>query len=205
MARDKSILLLRTTRANLDTQKNASGLLVGELYYITDEGKVVIGSAVNAYTDPSDLVKDTTPQLGGDLDLNGKNIAHTAILSTNGTYQGEILTVTVDTNAVGFGAALAQAADFHFDEADADAIATAYMVVLACETGTGTKKVLLKGQICNTGWSWSAGPVYLSITQGTLTQTLVSGVDDVNLWVGFALSATCIYFNPYLYVAERTA
>ena len=32
-----------------------------------------------------DVADDTTPQLGGDLDVNGKTIAHTFVLGANGT------------------------------------------------------------------------------------------------------------------------
>lgn len=152
----------------------------------------------------SDLVNDTTPQLGGNLDLNGKCIDYGAILSTNGTFEGELMTVTVDTNSVGFGALLAQGTDFNFDEADADAVANCYGLVMAVETGTGSKKALLKGQICNTDWNWSAGFIYASTTQGTLTQTKPTGTDDVNVIVGWALSADTMFFAPYLYYQERT-
>ena len=33
----------------------------------------------------SNVVQDTTPQLGGDLDVNGKTIAHTFVLGANGS------------------------------------------------------------------------------------------------------------------------
>lgn len=49
MARNATITVLRTTRANLDAQAGASGLLVGEPYLITDEGRIAVGTAVNAY------------------------------------------------------------------------------------------------------------------------------------------------------------
>ena len=51
MARDKTIKILRTTKANLDTQKNASGLLAGEPYFVTDEDRIAIGTAVNNYSE----------------------------------------------------------------------------------------------------------------------------------------------------------
>lgn len=140
---------------------------------------------------------DTTPQLGGDLDVNGKSVDWGAVISTNTTYKGETLSVTVDTNSIGFGALLAQASDFHFDEADALAMATCNMLVLALEAGTGTKKVLLKGQICNTAWNWVNGPVYASETLGGLTQSLPLAEDAVIAVVGWALSGDTIYFNPY--------
>ncbi|MBS3945352.1 MAG: hypothetical protein KGZ42_07635 [Melioribacter sp.] len=51
MARDKTIKFLRTTKSNLDTQKNANNLLAGEPYLITDENRIAVGTAVNAYSD----------------------------------------------------------------------------------------------------------------------------------------------------------
>lgn len=128
-----------------------------------------------------------------------------AILTTNGTYKGIIITGTVDTNSVGVGACLAQAADFHWDEADADAVANTYGLVLACETSTGSKILLLLGQLCNTAWNWSAGLVFLSTTAGTLTQTAPTGEDDVVIPVGFALSADTVYFNPGMFSLEYAA
>lgn len=163
----------------------------------------VIPSTTFATAGSTDLVNDTTPQLGGNLDLNGKSIDYGAILSTNGTYQGDIMSVTVDTNGVGFGALLAQGADFHYDEADADAAANCYGLVIALETGTGTKKVLMKGEVCNTDWNWSAGFIYASTTQGTLTQTKPTGTDDVTVIVGYALSADTMWFAPYAYYQEH--
>lgn len=129
--------------------------------------------------------------------FSGDNIDWGAVISTNTTYKGETLNVTVDTNSIGFGGLLAQASDFHFDEADASAMANCNMLVLALEAGTGTKKVLLKGQICNTAWNWVNGPVYASETLGGLTQSLPLAEDAVIAVVGWALSGDTIYFNPY--------
>lgn len=129
--------------------------------------------------------------------FSGDNIDWGAVISTNTTYKGETLSVTVDTNSIGFGCLLAQASDFHFDEADASAMANCNMLVLALEAGTGTKKVLLKGQICNTAWNWVNGPIYVSETLGGLTQSLPLAEDAVIAVVGWALSGDTIYFNPY--------
>ena len=41
----------RGTRANLETLKTNSQLVVGQLYVITDEGRIAIGTAINAYID----------------------------------------------------------------------------------------------------------------------------------------------------------
>lgn len=49
MARGNPIKFLRTTRANLDVQKAASGLIAGEPYLITDELLLAVATATNGY------------------------------------------------------------------------------------------------------------------------------------------------------------
>jgi len=118
------------------------------------------------------------------------------ILTINETYDGETLSVTVDDASSVFGRVLFQAADFNYDRSDADAAATMPGFVMALEAGSGTKEVLLKGQICDTDWNWNAGLVYVSTTIGSLTQTAPSGSSDVLQVVGWALSADTILFSP---------
>ena len=143
-----------------------------------------------------DVASDATPQLGGNLDLNGYNIEHVAVLTVNGTYQGEIITVTVDDASAAFGTPLYCATDFHFERADADASGTMHCEAVALEAGAGSKKVLLNGQICNTAWNWVSGPVYISCTTGEFVQTAPTGIGDQVQRVGFALSPDTIYFSP---------
>ena len=126
-------------------------------------------------------------------------------LAADHTAVGEIITATVDTNAVGFGAALVMAADGHFDEADADAIATMPCIALALETGTGSKKVLLRGIIRDDTWNWTPGArLYVSTTQGTLTATAPAGEDDCVQCVGSAWDDDHVLFNPSMDVAVVT-
>lgn len=81
MARGNTIKVLRTTRANLDSQKAASGLIAGEPYLITDEDRFAVATAVNAYVDFARLSEmspnaatltsgDTTPSVAA---LGGRN------------------------------------------------------------------------------------------------------------------------------------
>ena len=58
MARGQPIKVLRTTRAALNSQASAAGLLVGEPYLITDEGRLAIGLSTTTYGDvvlPADI------------------------------------------------------------------------------------------------------------------------------------------------------
>ncbi|NNL43301.1 MAG: hypothetical protein HKO79_12500, partial [Desulfobacterales bacterium] len=151
-----------------------------------------------------DIVDDTTPQLGGDLDLNGNNIDYGAILTVNGTYEGEIITVTVDDAGATFGAVLAQAADFNYDRADADAVASSVGLVMNLSVGSGSQDVLLQGQVCNIAWNWSAGFLYLdTAVPGGMTQTAPTGTGDQVVVLGWALSADTIMFRPSLVLVEN--
>jgi hypothetical protein len=157
----------------------------------------------------SNVVEDTTPQLGGDLDLNDHQIQLKFEPGSDDTASGLIISATVDTNAEGVGAPLMMAADGHFDTADASVSTTSPALALALETGTGTKKVLLHGVMRNDGWAWTTGPgklslIYLSLTLGTLTQTQPSATDEVVQPVGWALSDDCMYFCPSLIYFTHT-
>jgi hypothetical protein len=127
--------------------------------------------------------------------LNGYCIDYGSILSSNGTYVGEIMTVTVDDASSAFGKVLCQGADFHYDRADADSSTTAPGFVIALESGSGSKKVLLRGQICSSGWSFAAGKLYLSGTIGDMTTTPPSGAGQQIQPLGWALSATTVFFS----------
>ena len=178
---------------NIEVADLASGVLDTDLSSVSGSDDT-IPSAKATKTALDTKLAATSPAVGIDLG---------AILSSNGTYKGITITGTVDTNGVGFGAVLAQAADFHWDEDDADAIANCYGLAMAVETGTGSKILILQGQVCNTAWNWSAGNIYLSTTQGTITQTPPSGTDDCVVYLGFALSADTIYFNPSGVIVEH--
>ena len=147
--------------------------------------------------------------MSGDIALNDYNISLTMEPTSDDTTSGLYVTMTVDSNSTGVGCPLYMAADGHWDEADADAVATAPALGLAMETGTGSKKVLLWGIMRNDGWDFTTGPgelslVYLSATVGTLTQTAPSGTGDVIQAVGSALSDGVLLFNPQLHVVEHT-
>jgi len=51
VARITPIRLLRTTQANLDSQGGSSNLLEGEPYWITDEGRLAVGTGTGSYTE----------------------------------------------------------------------------------------------------------------------------------------------------------
>jgi hypothetical protein len=161
----------------------------------TGASQVSQGNHTHGYL--NNVVEDTTPQLGGDLDLNQKYIQMDPTPTSNLTGNGVMVSATVDTNSTGVGAALYMASDGNFDEADADSASTMPCRALALETGTGTKKILLQGFLRKDTWNWTpGGDIYVSTTAGGLTHTVVSGTGDQVQKVGFAWTADIIYFNP---------
>ena len=152
----------------------------------------------------SAVSEDTSPQLGGELDLNAKNISMTPTGGgSDDTACGMIVTLTVDTNASGVGAPLYMASDGNYDVADADAAGTMPCTALALETDTGSKKVLLVGYIRNDGWNWTVGGyIYVSTVAGALTQTAPTGSGDQVQIVGYATNADRMYFYPNIGTVE---
>jgi len=124
------------------------------------------------------------------------------IITIDDTHVGETMTVVVDDASSVFGSVLYQAADFHYDRADADSSSTSPVFVIAVEAGAGSKVVVVRGQVCDTGWNWSSGKVYLSTTTGEMTQVIPSGSGDQVQVLGWALSATTIFFDPVTMIIE---
>jgi signal peptidase I len=148
------------------------------------------------------IVEDTTPQLGGTLDINEKYIKLSSTLTSNSTFLGNSITLTVDTNAQGFGAPLVISSDGHLDTADADDVALSPCFGLAGATGTGEKTIILPGSIVRFDtWDWTPGGlVYVGTSVGTLTQTKPAGYGPTQYTqiVGVALTADVLYFMPCL-------
>jgi hypothetical protein len=117
--------------------------------------------------------------------------------ASDDTMSGDVTQETVDANATGIGAVLVLSADGNWDEADASAVATIGQLGLAVESGTGTKYVMWKGWAKDTAWSWTPGAqLFVSETTGAITATAPSTSGAFVQVVGYATSATTIYFNP---------
>jgi len=79
-------------RRGLEADRSGVTPAEGELIYTTDEKKVYIGDGTTAggvefalSSALANVVEDLTPQLGGNLDLNGNNIVGTGSINISGT------------------------------------------------------------------------------------------------------------------------
>jgi hypothetical protein len=91
-----------------------------------------------------------------------------------------------------------------YQKAKSNATSTMPCVAMCLETGTGSRRVLLRGVIRYTTWNWTVGaPIYVdAATAGAMTQTMPTTGNQVQP-IGYAIDADTIDFNPpYLY-AER--
>jgi len=147
----------------------------------------------------ANVVEDTTPQLGGALDINQKSIDYPA-LSVNLTWQGNQKTLTAGAGTV-WGNVCMMQSDGKMDPADASAVATAngllaFATATLADTETG-KYILNNTEIRDDSWSWTPGlPLFLSETTGALTQTAPVLSGAVVRVLGHAITATTIWWNP---------
>lgn len=174
----------------------------------TDDAKFATAKAIADSGLLFNVVEDTTPQLGGELDTNNKSINRKAIPSADNTAEGDIVGDINAGETVAFPNIVYLKSDGKWWLADADAIASACLVGMALESKNADQavKVLLRGFVRDDDWAWTvAGRVYLSTTAGALTQTAPSGEDDVVQVVGVATHADRMYFFPTLETLEYKA
>ena len=164
---------------------------------------------VGVTTQISNLVEDTTPELGGDLDLTDFEILIDSTPDADVTASGTKATHT-NGNAgnVAFGDLCYIAADGDVEFADASAAATmpGFVMALGTIATTASGEFLLQGYARNDAWAWTPGGlIYATITGttgNTLSQTApVTAGEQVQI-VGIATHADRIYFNPNLMLIE---
>lgn len=116
-------------------------------------------------------------------------------LTLNNTSSGIWFPATINQTAI-FGSALYYDAT-GYSLANASSSSTMPCVALAIEAGSGNKKIFKQGFIRNNSWSWTPGGLlYMSTTNGTLTQTKPTGVGNQQQVVGYAYTSNIIHFNP---------
>jgi hypothetical protein len=182
--------------------RQTTNVTEADLEDLTDGGDTTLHTH-SAYGDMSDLSDDTTPQLGGDLDLNQFSILLDETPNSDHTGNGIIALMQVDVNAYGIGALLHMHTDGHFELTDNDFAADMPCMAIALETGTGMKKVLLQGFMRNDTWVFSTlgQPIYVSSTPGVPSQVVPTSGRFAQR-IGIALSNDVMWFNPDYTVIE---
>jgi hypothetical protein len=142
------------------------------------------------------LAKST---MGEDLTTNNFNILRKSIPSADNRGEGDIITDIVAGETLAFPNLVYLKSDGKWWKADADAIASCDLLGLALESKNADEavKVLVNGFVRDDDWAWTVGgKIYASVDAGALSQTAVSGEDDVVAIVGYATHADRLYFRP---------
>ena len=117
-------------------------------------------------------------------------------------FRSDIALLDVTASGASFGDPLFMDSTGFLDIADASSSSTMPCRALALESGSGEKKVLLRGFVRDDSWTWTpGGDIYIS-TSGTLTQTKPSASGEQVQIVGFATHADRMYFNPNYMLIE---
>jgi hypothetical protein len=122
--------------------------------------------------------------------------------ASDGGFSGDVESVTAGETVALRDVLYQKSADSEWYLADADALATMPVMRMAVGAGTDGNPVntIVRGVVRYDTWTWTPGqPIYVSTTGttgNTLTQTAPSGESDVIQIVGYALSATVMYFDP---------
>jgi hypothetical protein len=154
-----------------------------------------------------DVVDDTTPQLGGELDTNNKNVNRKSIPSTDNTGEGEIVGDINAGESVAFPNVLYLKSDGKLWKASNAGIATAGLLVVALESKSADQavKCLEKGYIRDEDWNWTVGGAIYLGTAGGMTQTIPTAVDEVVQVLGYATHADRMKFCPSVDTMTRLA
>lgn len=139
--------------------------------------------------------------VNGDLSTGG--VISVEPVPENNAVSGITSTAIVDTNTVGFAAALYIGSDGNYSMAKATGLNRMPCVALAVEPGTGDKKILLEGYVRNDAWNWTVGKlIFVSLTDGVLTQAVPTATGSQVQIVGYATHANRMYFSPNLMLIE---
>lgn len=152
----------------------------------------------------ADVSDDTSPQLGGDLDTNEKNIILVPTLTTDQHASGLIAPMTCGETTA-FGNVGYVKSDEKLWLSSATSATTMPAIAMALEFGSAndSKNWLFQGFVRNDGWDWAVGGlVYVDIVAGGITQTTVTGTENQAQVIGVALTSDSMIFNPSYVLVE---
>lgn len=120
----------------------------------------------------------------------------TPLTMANGAYTGEVAILDMAASCSVYEVLYGTSSGMN--KAKADVYTTLPVIGMCVETGTGNRKVLLRGFIRNTSWSFTKGArIYCSTaTAGAITAVAPSAAGSLIQIIGIATAADTIYFNP---------
>lgn len=188
---------LVTDIANLVTVSGAG--YAGSVSFNVTSGALLEVSGL-AYGKIANVVDDTTPQLGGNLDINEKYITVNNAMTDNLTGNGIIISWPLATNVSGGGLLVLSGNGLILADADAEATSKGLLGMATTYDTSGTAKtmpILTEGVFRRDGWNWTAGEeLYIGTSAGSITSTKPSAADDIVRVAGYALTDDEIYFKP---------
>ena len=195
---DVSTLVGNTITLSLEDDGEAS-----KTFDISTTTAVTANSAkIGVTTEISDVVDDTTPQLGGDLDLTDYEILLDSTPDTDHTASGMKVIFTAG-ETVNFGDVVylltADSEMYLADATDETKLPGAYMALETIIDGN-TGEFLKMGLVRDDTWTWTVGDyIYISLigtTGNTLTQTAPAVAGEVVQKAGLATHADRMDFSP---------
>jgi len=179
-----------------------------DLYYTKTEVNTISGTLhdeiSNITSGIANVVDDTSPQLGGDLDTNGKNIILDSTPATDHLASGFVASMVCGETTV-FGNVGYVKSDGKMWLSSANSSTTMPVTAIALESGNAddNKQWLFQGFIRDESWDWTVGgSIYAGTSAGSLTQTSVSGTGEQAQVVGVALTQDTMLFNPSYVLVE---
>lgn len=137
---------------------------------------------VDAVPGLDSILKDTTPQLGGNLDLNSKGITE-ELTAAESLVNGDLCYMNGDGKMA---------------KADASAEATSDTLIAMCLdtiSMDNTGSFLLFGRWTTSGLTTGVN-YYISLVTGGITLTPPSSAGEIVRIIGTAISTTIMFFNP---------
>lgn len=199
---------LSTKTDNTDTDVSDNNWVLDEDDFTSNsDAKLATQQSIKAYVDSnaggiSAVEDDTSPSLGGDLDLNTNSILVSQTQTSSGDYEAtNKFSGTAGESLSQFDVVVLQS-DGQYDKALADTQANVKgrcAIVLdssisSGSTGNFSEDCIIK----NTGWSFTVGAELFidPSTAGDITETVPSTSGDQIRKIGEALSSDTIRFNP---------
>ena len=146
----------------------------------------------------SNVVEDTTPQLGGDLDTNGKNVLFAKTGNTDHSSNGDIVKIGTGSTTQG-SFVTTRRVELGLQRMQTLQVRLVESFWLSLGTDPDVDGMLLRGMRHTRSRPGTVGDeLYVSTTAGDITSTAPSGTGDVVRVIGYCLDSTNgqIWFNP---------